>query len=134
MDKNEPGPAVVSTEHHRYPPYRLRLQLPRSIRQRPTPSPPSLFLSTKIDPMSASATRSRVIGLYKELQRLGRDYPDPSSVPASPAAARPASTATRPFLTKFTDMTTKAGCAGYSKVRLGLLPERRFNAHTGRAE
>jgi len=28
--------------------------------------------------MSASATRSRVIGLYKELQRLGRDYPDPS--------------------------------------------------------
>jgi len=28
--------------------------------------------------MLASTTRLRVIGLYKELQRLGRDYPDPS--------------------------------------------------------
>ncbi|KAF9648781.1 hypothetical protein BDM02DRAFT_3167886 [Thelephora ganbajun] len=28
--------------------------------------------------MSANATRLRVIGLYKELHRLGRDYPDPS--------------------------------------------------------
>jgi len=28
--------------------------------------------------MAANATRLRVIGLYKELHRLGRDYPDPS--------------------------------------------------------
>src|SRR5882762_8345261 len=34
--------------------------------------------------MATSATRLRVIGLYKELQRLGRDYPDPSYVTASP--------------------------------------------------
>ncbi|KAF9790545.1 hypothetical protein BJ322DRAFT_1104193 [Thelephora terrestris] len=28
--------------------------------------------------MAARLTRLRVIGLYKDLQRLGRDYPDPS--------------------------------------------------------
>lgn len=30
--------------------------------------------------MASKATRLRVLALYKELHRLGRDYPDPSCV------------------------------------------------------
>ena len=65
--------------------------------------------------MSTSATRLRVIGLYKELQRLGRDYPDPSSVQPLPASVFPATH--REFLIEFTGMITTAGCEDYSKVR-----------------
>jgi hypothetical protein len=38
--------------------------------------------------MTTTATRYRVIALYKELHRLGRDYPDPSSVLYSNTALR----------------------------------------------
>lgn len=30
--------------------------------------------------MASSSSRSRAIALYKELHRLGRDYPDPACV------------------------------------------------------
>lgn len=33
--------------------------------------------------MASKATRLRVLALYKELHRLGRDYPDPSCVSVS---------------------------------------------------
>ena len=80
--------------------------------------------------MSTSATRLRVIGLYKELQRLGRDYPDPSSVPR---IRLPHSLSSKQaFLTEFTGTITKAGCAGCSKVRLWLLSKRWSEVHTMR--
>ena len=50
---------------------------------------PRLSLPLRNRAMSTSATRLRVIGLYKELQRLGRDYPDPSLVQLPPASAFP---------------------------------------------
>ena len=40
----------------------------------------ALAISHEAAPMASRETRLRVLSLYKELHRLGRDYPDPAYV------------------------------------------------------
>jgi len=62
--------------------------------------------------MACNSTRLRALSLYKELHRLGRDYPDPSSV--FHISTERAYSQSRLLTTGTISM---AGCASYSRVQ-----------------
>lgn len=69
--------------------------------------------------MASNSTRLRAISLYKELHRLGRDYPDPSSVliPLASSFPGPGLLSQDTYRTDDqTDMIFMGAYEGYMKV------------------